>query len=133
MIIARLCRLYTLLLFAVCGSLFAQSGGVCSSQAAVTFNTAGTTQIVAAPSGGSIRICHLSFAGPATANIQFVSGTGANCGTGTANISGLYQNVSTLAFNLGIQSPITVPAGQGFCISSSNTTAFGGLIVYTVF
>lgn len=77
----------------------------CNQSAVVNVTAAATTQIVALSGTTRIRVCGFSVSMSAAGTAQWVQGTGANCGTGTANLTG----VVTLATG----TPWSVAAGQG--------------------
>lgn len=118
-----------------CGLAHAQgtSTGTCSGQAAITVSAAGTTQIVPAVTGQQIRICHLSLSSSVAITVQLVSGTGSNCGTGTANITGTYQNVATFSITPGPVAGPFAPSGAAVCLVITGTSpTAGGVVTWTV-
>jgi hypothetical protein len=118
-----------------CPGLFAQgtSTGVCSGQAAISVAAAGTSQIVPLVTGQQIRICHLSLSSSVAITVQLVSGTGSNCGTGTANITGAYQNVVTFAISPGPVAGPFAPSGAAVCLVITGTSpTVGGVVTWTV-
>jgi len=77
----------------------------CSNSAVVNVTAAATTQLVALSSSTNIRVCSVAITMSAAGTAQFVSGTGANCGTGTANVTG--------AFTLATGTPLALSAANG--------------------
>lgn len=102
----------------------------CASQAAVALTASGLTQIVALTAAQVIRVCHVSMAGDAAVNVKFSTGTGSNCGTGTADLTGLYYGINTLALDFSNHAALRVPSGQALCVSLSGAANWGGVIVY---
>jgi hypothetical protein len=103
----------------------------CLSRAAITLAGAGTTEIIALSGALSIRICHLSLGLSGATNITIVQGTGANCVTGPADITGAYQNILGLALDFEGRSIVTAAAGQAVCITNSAAVTGGGFVTYT--
>jgi hypothetical protein len=103
----------------------------CTSRAAITLVGAGTTEIIAASGATSIRVCHLSLSAAGATNITLVQGTGVNCVTGPANVTGTYQNVLSMALPFEGRSLVTAGASQALCITSSAGVNAGGFVTYT--
>jgi hypothetical protein len=104
----------------------------CDKQAAITLAGAGATQIIAASGATRIYVCQLSISLDGASNVQIQEGTGANCGTGTANVSGNYRNV--LSMVLGIpQNPFRGSASQALCLTLGSAVNGGGLVQYAQF
>jgi hypothetical protein len=114
----------------------------CDKSAFINFTTATTTQIVALVSGQSIRVCGflVSFVGSATANtFIFKSGTGSNCGTGTASISPTLQGptatgpglVAPMGGGLGLL--FNAGSANALCGTTSAATNVGVWVFYTQF
>jgi hypothetical protein len=94
-------------------------------------STMGNVQIIAASGATKIRICKLSLTAAAGVSIQLTQGTGSNCGTGTANLSGLYQNVLAIAEDYRAdQSQLTAAASQAVCLNLSGATRTTGTVSY---
>jgi hypothetical protein len=100
----------------------------CPSSAVITLAGAGTTQLVALSGATRIRICHISLALDAAANVQFIQGTGAACVTGPANVTGNYRGVLSMALGFP-QNPLALAAGQALCVTITAANA-GGLVQY---
>lgn len=115
----------------------------CSQTAILNALGAATTQIVALSGSTKIRVCSVMLENNnATAtSVKLVEGTGANCGTGTTNLTGnwfLTSNaVGGSAFrnitlgNTGAY--ITKTAGDALCVTSSAAGAVDVTISYTQF
>ena len=114
------------------GSAAAQAA--CTLQAAITLSGSGNTRIINAAGTGTVRICHISFSSTAAEDIQFTEGTGTNCGTGTANISGLYKSVQSMALDFQTGAPMTTQTlGDDVCLNQSAAQATGGIVIYAKF
>jgi hypothetical protein len=61
----------------------------CDQTAVVSVTAGATTQIVALTASQRVRICGYQLSISLTGTAQWVTGTGSNCGTGTANVSGV--------------------------------------------
>lgn len=105
----------------------------CDLRANVSIAGAGDTAIInPSAASKSIVLCHLSFSMTAAAAVQIISGTGANCATGTTTTYGAaFLNLLALALNLppGTLS-IKFPAGEDVCLRVTGATTFGGLALY---
>ena len=91
-------------------------------QAFSVSSVSGNNQIVALNASGPMVICHISFNASTAVNIKLTTGTGTNCGTGTADLTGLYYNATGLvlpAFRIG--------TGVALCINFSGTVSAGGM------
>lgn len=100
-------------------------------QSAVT----ATTQCQAAP--GASTSLYVSdvflYNGSTTASaLQLVTGTGTNCGTGTANVTPPVSLLSNAAAGatlfMTFQNPLKVPANQALCCKTGGSTAFSCLV-----
>ena len=113
-------------------SAFAQ-GRSCSGQAPISITAAssGTYQIVAGAANQNIRIGHVSFSASTAVNVTFVSGTGANCATGTNNLSGAFQNLVTFSLTPGANAGFTAGAGNSVCMVVSGAVTLGGIVTWT--
>jgi hypothetical protein len=78
-----------------------------------------------------VVICHISFALDAPVNVKLTEGTGANCVTGTADITGLYRNVTALGLDLGPNSPLRSSRDVAVCLNLSGAANGGGTVLYS--
>jgi hypothetical protein len=107
----------------------------CDSSALVNVTAGATTELVALTAARSVRVCSFAItADTAASTARFVYGTGANCGTGTTNITG--------AMSMGAASAISLGSGTGelFKTASANalcltavTGAINGVVTYAKF
>lgn len=102
----------------------------CPSQAVITLAATGNTQIIAHSGTNRTLICAIQVSWASGLNVQLQSGTGGTCGSGTANITGLMQNVATWTFAPGSFAPIVIAAGQDVCVNDSTNAAGGGMVIY---
>ena len=109
-------------------------GAGCTLQAPITLTASGNTRIINAAGTGTVRICEISFSTTAAENIQITEGTGTNCGTGTANVTGVYQSVQSMVLDPQVTAPITAQtAGDDICLNQSAAQNLGGLVIYAKF
>lgn len=105
------------------------STGTCTLKAVIDASVTGNLEIV--PVSGSLTpyICHLSFSMDTAVNVKLTRGTGTDCGTGTADITGPYQNVLALSLDRDI-SPIAGAASGAICLNTSGASTVGGIVLY---
>lgn len=96
---------------------------------------AASTRIVTGAAGKRIYITALMLM-PTTAAavVTFTSGTGTNCGTNTANVTGAITFTTTemLAWGTGNGALLVLPAGADLCITIAAQAAPGAL-AYSIF
>lgn len=112
------------------------------SSVAVAITTAATTQLVALSGTATIYVCaiHLTISQVVTTanTLKFVSGTGASCATGTADLTGLFgaggiTAAPPLVFNAGgFNTVFKTPAGSALCATTAigATAFFAGVVTY---
>lgn len=114
-----------------------QVGGLtvsaCNNQALFNLSGSGNTQIVALSGALTIRICHISFSTTAAEDVKLTRGTGSNCATGTADVTGLYKSVQSMALDFGPFSPLLGAASGAICLNQSAAQALGGIVLYAQF
>lgn len=109
-------------------------GAGCTLQQPINLSASGNTRIINAGGTGTVRICEISFSTTAAENIQITEGTGTNCGTGTANVTGVYQSVQSMVLDPQVTAPITAQtAGDDICLNQSMAQTLGGLVIYAKF
>jgi hypothetical protein len=102
----------------------------CTNTAAISLPGIGTTQVVAAVGGQRIRVCNVSLTLSSSSTLTFIEGTGANCVTGPANLSGAYLSVLGLSL-FNPLSPLIGSASQALCITLGSAVTGGGTIIYS--
>lgn len=121
--------------------LYELSSSTANAQVPINISTATTTQLVAAPiaiepGGGTAAIYVMNYETVAggTGNIQFVYGTGTNCGTGQQPITGAYPLVAQSRINGGGSfGPVwQLPAGNALCAITSAAVQMSGFVSYRV-
>lgn len=104
----------------------------CAAVQIVNVSASGNT-VVLSNAGNTFprfRICHLSLAFASAVDFKLTQGTGANCGTGTADLTGTYRNVGTIA--LDFSRAITAKSMQSVCVNLSAAVNGGGIIMYSL-
>jgi hypothetical protein len=101
----------------------------------ITAPAAATTQILAAPAVGlsnyvcGYQISQAVFAG----TVQWISGTGANCGTGTTSLTGSMQTIVGQPFTYsGPGWVLKAPAGNAICLVTTGAGATVAGVVTSV-
>lgn len=102
----------------------------CVNQSAITLTGAGDTEIIAAASGRAVRVCELYLAAASAEDVKLTQGTGTNCGTGTANITGLFRQVTAL--NINSSNGIRGSSGSAICVNQSGAINAGGVVIYAL-
>jgi hypothetical protein len=106
----------------------------CPNSVIVDDSTMGNTQIIAASGATRVKICKMTLTTAAGVSIQLTQGTGLNCVTGNANLSGLYQNASTVAEDfVADQSALSSATSQAVCLNLGAATRTTGQIQYVQF
>lgn len=104
----------------------------CTNQAAITLTASGDTQIIALSGSTVIQICHLSIAAASAIDLKITRGTGANCAGATADVTGLYRNVTAVALDFD-RGPLRGAAGTAICVNLSANVNAGGVVTYAQF
>jgi hypothetical protein len=122
-------------------SLYELASALGGSTAPIAISTAATTQLIPAPAtlspgGGTAAIYvmgHEVVAG-GTGNIQFVYGTGSNCGTNQQPITGVYALVaqSRIHGGGGFGPEWPIPPGNAVCAITSAAVAMSGFLTFRV-
>lgn len=97
----------------------------CTNQASATVTAAATTQVVALAASQVIRVCSFSVGMSASGTAKFVQGTGANCGTGTADITPATNITSgnVWAIGNGEASVLRTGSGNALCVTAATGNA----------
>jgi hypothetical protein len=97
------------------------------SQVAVSFAAlVGAQTVVAAALGSRVTICGLQLAWDNSINFKLIQGSGVACGTGTGDLTGLFQNIVNLSTGSGVRTAIS----SGLCIFTSAAATGGGVLTY---
>jgi hypothetical protein len=116
---------------------------VCDPSKGVNVTTATTTLMVTGVSGRQVRVCAVHLVTAAANNVQWISGTGATCGTGTTGIGGGGTTAASgynfaanggLAIGSGLgQLFTTTTTGDSLCAVTSASTQLSGIITYAIY
>lgn len=106
-----------------------------SNSIPITISTATTTKLIDGVAGKRIYITAVDVIAAGTGNIQFISGTGATCGTGTVTISGNYNLTAQIGFTKGNGTGVVWALAPGFNLCAVTSAAVGmpGSISYAQF
>ena len=105
-----------------------------TAQIAIAGTVAASTRIVTGISGKSIYVTALALVPVATSVVTFTTGTGTNCGTGTANVTGAmtFAAGQAIAHGSGNGAIFVIPQGNDLCITIG-TAAAPGVLAYSIF
>lgn len=100
----------------------------------VAAGTLAASRIITGVSGKSIYITSIALIPVATAVVTFTTGTGTNCGTGTANLTGAmtFAAGQTLTYGVGNGAVLVAPQGNDVCLTIA-TAGAPGSITYSIF
>lgn len=100
-----------------------------TAQVSITGTVAAATEIVAATTGQRIYVTGLVLIPLATSVVTFTSGTGTNCGTGTANVTGAmtFAAGQTINHGSGNGAVMVLPVSTALCITIATAVAPGAL------
>jgi hypothetical protein len=92
----------------------------CASQTSATVTAAATTQLVALSGATNIRVCSYQVGIATTGTFKFVSGTGSNCGTGTADLTPATTLTAgnVVALSAGNNSIFRAGASNALCLAA---------------
>lgn len=105
----------------------------CTLSATFDTSTSGNTSLIALSGSTVIKVCHLSATSATSVDLKLTQGTGATCGTGTADLTGLYQGILAVAFDFGPMGSLVATAGNRVCLNLSAAVRTTGTIVYQQF
>lgn len=105
----------------------------CGLSAVIDTAAASTLQTVALAAGRRIHVCGFVLTGGGATSVRFVRGTGANCGTGTTNVSGPMElgDNTVIPYGGGEGAVFILPAGQALCLTNSAAIQVSGIVSYT--
>lgn len=101
----------------------------CNASAQYSSSTAGTTQLVPLVTGKAIYICGWDVSAAAGSTVQFAYGTGANCGTGTTNITPAFTPTNTNDSSPFFRG-LLVPLSNALCLVQTGAVAVQALVFY---
>jgi hypothetical protein len=105
-----------------------------TAQISITGTVAAATRIVTGVTGKSIYVTSVMLIPVATSVVTFQSGTGTNCGTGTAAVAGVLTFAAGQVLNLGdgYGAVWVLPQGADLCVTIA-TVAAPGSLSYSIF
>jgi len=127
--------------FAQSNMLYELASALANASVPIAISTATTTQLIAAPTGTepgggsqSIFVTAADVIAAGTGNIQFVYGTGSNCGTNQGNVTGNYNLTAQvgLAKGNGLGPIWVIPAGNALCAVTSAAVGMAGSLSYRI-
>ena len=95
----------------------------------IAVSVAGTVQLVAAVSGKAIYVTDWDVVTGGTGTFELEYGTGTNCATGTAAVTGTYP-ATAQSGRAGV-GHLFIPAGNALCIVITGVAAPQGFLAYT--
>lgn len=108
---------------------------ICSASIPINVGAVATTQVVALSAGQVIHVCSLDISLAAAGTFQVVSGTGANCGTGTVAVTGAFTLAQGIPLSIGGNLGFTLTSGvasQALCLTTTGAGATAqGLLSYS--
>jgi len=115
------------------GTLYGMSS--CDSSAVVNVAAGATTELVSLTASRSVRVCGFAItADTAASTAKFVQGTGTNCGTGTADLTGAMAMgvASNVTLGSGLGELFKTTAGNALCLAAVTGT-ITGVVTYAKF
>jgi hypothetical protein len=102
------------------------------SSVPISVATATTVELVPAVAGQSIFVTHYNIVAAGTGSVKLVSGTGTNCGTGTADVTGNYALTASAAVEAGsgLGVLVIVAPGRALCVTNSAAVGMYGLLSF---
>jgi hypothetical protein len=123
--------------FAATAALAQQSVVVPATMASVPIeiSTATTTRLVTGVANKRIYVTAVDVIAGGTGAIQFISGTGATCGTGTVNVSGNYAFTAQVGMTkaAGNGAIWVLGLGLSLCAVTSAGVGMPGSLSYAIF
>lgn len=131
-------------LIALGASAIAQSTSVfvpaTTASAPIAITTATTTLLVAgvpatSSPAKSIAVTAVDVISSGTGTIQFIAGTGATCGTGSSNVTGVYTLTAQVGFTKGSGNGAlwALQPGDSLCAVTNAAVTMGGSVSYAIY
>lgn len=105
-----------------------------TNQISVAGTIAASTRIITGAAGKQIYVTALMLVPVATSVVTFTTGTGTNCGSSTANVTGAmtFSAGQTASLGTGNGAIMVLPVGFDLCITIA-TAAAPGMLAYALF
>jgi hypothetical protein len=94
----------------------------------------GSAQIIAGVSSTKIYVCGGFIVSSAAVSVKFIEGTGSNCVTGSADVTGAAALAISGGYSLGLNAfavPFSSTAADALCVNTSGAATLGGWLSYT--
>lgn len=107
----------------------------CDRYTSINVGVNSTSVILGGSVDNNIRVCSIFIASAVNGTIQFQYGTGANCGTGTFNLTTAVPVLASEPISLGgsIGAYYILPEEQSFCITTAGGANARGGISYEIY
>lgn len=98
----------------------------CDQQSVISGNTAATAQLAALSAGRQVVVCGVLFTGGGATTAKLVRGTGTNCGTNQADMTGPLE----LGDNVPIEyyGTLRTAVGEALCWTNSGAVQVSGVV-----
>lgn len=105
------------------------------ASAKISISTNTITQVVALSAGKKIYVTNFNLHAAGTTGSKLVYGTGSNCGTGTTDLTDLYDLTASdgMVVGNGLGAVLIVPASNALCVFNNAAIHVGGSLAYTQF
>jgi hypothetical protein len=102
------------------------------ASAPISIATATTTLLITGISGKFMYVTAIDVVAAGTGNIQFITGTGATCGTSTVNVTGNYNLTAQAGFakGSGFGALWVLPSGNSLCAVTTAAVGMYGSVSY---
>lgn len=106
-----------------------------SNAAIIAISSNTTSELVALSTGKRIYVTSWDLVSSVAGTFKLVYGTGTNCGTGTADLTGTYTFGTSTVFTKGngLGMLLVVPASNALCYTSAASIAAQGTLSYVQF
>lgn len=100
-----------------------------TTQISIAGTVATSTKIITGIASKSIYVTSVNQIPVATSVVTYTTGTGTNCGTGTANVTGAmtFAAGQVLSLGSGYGAVFVIPSGNDLCITIATAAAPGSL------
>ena len=104
----------------------------CGTSVAISTAAASTISLVAETALQRISVCSFVLNGAGATTAKFVRGTGATCGTGTADVTGAMKLIDGSSIPHGDGSGVVfrLPVGERLCLTNSAAIQVSGVLTY---
>lgn len=103
--------------------------------ATISASSSGNTQIIALSSGKTIYVTHWDVTptnSGTSVGVKLTTGTGSNCATGTANLTGVISNILAVSMDYA-NGPLIAAVSNAVCLNLDAAIAVAGTVTYAIF